>query len=240
MDIAGTTALVTGANRGIGATFVKHLLQSDVSRVYATGRRLSSLGNVVALDPTRVIPLVLDVTDDASVARAASQIDTLDLLINNAGVGHFGGALDGDLADLQTMFDTNTVGPLRVTRHLLELLEASGGAVINVISVLAVAPRRGLAGYSATKAALRSLHLSLGADLGARGIAAYGVFPAVVDTDMTADVHETKASPDEVVSNVLAAVGRDEHTIAPDTTSQAAMATWTTSPTELEDFMLLL
>nr|MBP8298356.1 SDR family NAD(P)-dependent oxidoreductase [Burkholderiales bacterium] len=79
-----SVALVTGSNRGVGLGFVEVLLARGARRVYATGRRMKNLEAVVALDPQRVVPLVLDVTSDAQRRAAAAAAQDVTLLINNA------------------------------------------------------------------------------------------------------------------------------------------------------------
>ena len=110
MNLTGSVALVTGANRGLGARLVTELLRSGAAKVYATSRLPGA-----AAGP-RVQPLTLDVTDPASVDAAAAAAPDVTVLVNNAGVLAFGSALTGDLAAFERDLATNYLGTLRVTR----------------------------------------------------------------------------------------------------------------------------
>lgn len=94
MKLQNATALVTGANRGIGRAFVQALLDADVQKIYATARNRNSLEALTAINPTRVIPLQVDVTDLNMVCQLSEKIPDVNLLINNAGVLSFGNILE--------------------------------------------------------------------------------------------------------------------------------------------------
>ena len=123
MNVNGSTVLVTGANRGLGARLVGELLVAGAHRVYAAARDPRLVDRRVSADP-RVHVLALDVTDDRSVQAAAERAADVNLLINNAGVLGFGGALDGDLELFQRDLATNYLGTLRVSRALAPALDA--------------------------------------------------------------------------------------------------------------------
>src|SRR4029079_14414386 len=111
MNLSGSVALVTGANRGLGARLVTELLRAGATKLYATTRAPAAAG-----DDPRVQPLRLDVTDPASVAAATAAAPDVTVLVNNAGVLAFGSALTGDLASFERDLATNYLGTLRVTR----------------------------------------------------------------------------------------------------------------------------
>jgi NAD(P)-dependent dehydrogenase (short-subunit alcohol dehydrogenase family) len=111
MNLSGSVALVTGANRGLGARLVAELLRAGAAKVYATSR----IPAPAVGDDRRVQPLRLDVTDPASVAAATAAAPDVTVLVNNAGVLAFGSALTGDLATFERDLDTNYLGTLRVT-----------------------------------------------------------------------------------------------------------------------------
>src|SRR5690349_6434792 len=119
MNLTGSVALVTGANRGLGARLVAELLRSGAAKVYATSRTGEATGNG---DP-RVRPLRLDVTDPASVAAAAEAAPDVTVLVNNAGVLAFGSALTGDLAGFERDMPTNYLGNLRGTSAVQPALQ---------------------------------------------------------------------------------------------------------------------
>ena len=155
VNIIGSVALVTGANRGLGARLVAELLRRDVGKVYATARTPGTLPSAAGNDP-RVHPLTLDVTDQASLDTAAKAAPDVTLLINNAGVLGFGGVLDGDLELFDRDLRTNYFGTLRAIRTFVPVLKANGGgAITNVLTLIALAPVGPMAGYSASKAATR-------------------------------------------------------------------------------------
>lgn len=140
----GTIALVTGGQRGLGKAFVDELLARGATKVYATARK-----SVPGDDP-RVVPLDLDVTDPASVARLADATADVNLLINNAGFTIRGPLLQARISDVAEVFETNVYGVLRVTQALAPILAGNGGgAVVNIGSVLSWAalsgPPEGLA-----------------------------------------------------------------------------------------------
>jgi NAD(P)-dependent dehydrogenase (short-subunit alcohol dehydrogenase family) len=131
MNLNGSVAFVTGGNRGLGAQFVRALLDAGASKVYAAAR-----------DPRTVkaegaIPVQLDVTDHASVLAAATQAPDVTLLINNAGILTPTSILEGEFATYRLEYDTHVLGTLDVTRAFVPALARNGGgAVLNVLSVL--------------------------------------------------------------------------------------------------------
>mgnify|MGYP000368442730 CR=1 FL=1 len=227
MEIKNTTALVTGANRGIGKAFVAALLQSGVARVYAAARRRDDLAAVVALDPKRVHALKLDVTKPDQIAAAAALAKDVKLLINNAGVLDFGSLLDVSADAVHRNVETNYYGMLHTTRAFVPVIEANGGgAVVNVLTLVALASMPGLAAYNASKAAAWSMTQSLRADLAKRKIQVFGVFPGAVDTDMIRAVDMPKTPPLQVAQAVLEGVAAGIEDIFPDPMSQQLYAAW--------------
>jgi NAD(P)-dependent dehydrogenase (short-subunit alcohol dehydrogenase family) len=149
MKLQNATALVTGANRGIGRAFVQALLDAGVQKVYATARDRSSLEALTALDPMRVIPLQVDVTDQNLVSRLTEQASDVNLLINNAGVLSFGNILDTPVEVIHQQFDVNFYGTLHMARAFVPVLERNGGgAIVNLLTLVALASMPGLAAYN--------------------------------------------------------------------------------------------
>ena len=231
MDITGCTALVTGANRGLGACFVAELLAAGAGTVYATARRPEMID---ASDP-RVRVLPLDVTDPASVDAAASAAADVDLLINNAGVNGLGHPLDGDLDVMHRDVTVNYIGTVRTTRAFVPVLRAnSPAAVVNVVTIVALASVGVMSGYCASKAALHSYTQALRAELRGSGVDVVGAYPAGIDTDMMAGIDGPKADPTEVARRVPAAVAAGETVVFPDDMSAGAGALYVTDPVGLE------
>jgi NAD(P)-dependent dehydrogenase (short-subunit alcohol dehydrogenase family) len=196
-QLAARTALVTGANRGLGREFVHQLLERDVDKVYAAARDPRA---VVVTDP-RVVPLELDVTDVDSVARAVEVAGDVSVVVNNAGISLAAKVLNGDTAQLRRELEVNLFGPLAVTSAFADQVAARSGVVVNVASILSWLALGG--SYSVTKAALWSATDSMRLELAPRGVQVVGVYMGYVDTDMTAGVNAPKTAPAEVVHQVL-------------------------------------
>jgi len=218
MNIANKTVLITGANRGIGHALVQEALRRGAKRVYAGSR-----GGLHNADD-RVTPLTLDVTNAAQIQRAAAEIDSLDVLINNAGV-----ALYDDLGDPQTIerhLAVNLMGPFNVTRALLPLLKRSKGAIVNNLSLAALAPLPIIPSYSISKAAAASMTQSLRALLAGEGVKVHAVFLGPVDTDMTRGFEIPKASAESAAQGIFDGLQNGQEDIFPDPASQTIAAGW--------------
>src|SRR6201990_3404526 len=233
MNLSGSVALVTGANRGLGARLVTELLRAGAAKVYATSRTPAAAG-----DDPRVQPLRLDVTDPASVAAATAAAPDVTVLVNNAGVLAFGSALTGDLVSFERDMDTNYLGTLRVTRAFAPVLERNApAAVVNVLTLIALAPVGPMAGYSASKAAAHSMTQALRAEIRGRGISVLGAYPGGIDTDMLAGVDAEKAAPEVVAARIVAALQDGESLVFPDDASAAAGSVYLGDPIGLEHML---
>jgi NAD(P)-dependent dehydrogenase (short-subunit alcohol dehydrogenase family) len=227
MKIQNSIALVTGANRGIGYAFVNALLQAGTQKVYATARDVSKLEAVTALDPNRVNPIQLDVTNPALVDTLSKKASDVNLLINNAGILAFGNILDVSTESIANQFDTNFYGSLNMARALVPVIEQNhGGAIVNVLSVVSLASMPALAAYNASKAAAWSMTQSLRASVANKGIRVHAVFPGPVDTDMASEIEFDKTSPADVATAVLAGIETGQEDIFPDPMSAQFYAAW--------------
>jgi len=218
MTIADKTILVTGANRGIGQALVSEALSRGAGRVYAGTRQPLSHP-----DP-RITPLILDVTSAAQIQAAAGQVESLDVLINNAGIW-----LSDDLSDraaLEQHLAVNLFGMYGVTRAFLPLLTRSRGAIVNNLSVNALAPLPLTPAYAISKAAAFSLTQSLRALLAGRGVRVHAVLTGPVDTDMTRGFDIPKSSAESVAAGIFDGVENGEEDIFPDPYSQAMADRW--------------
>jgi NAD(P)-dependent dehydrogenase (short-subunit alcohol dehydrogenase family) len=220
MDITGSTALVTGANRGLGAAFCRVLLERGAAKVYAGARDPGSVTD------DRVIPTQLDVTSADDIARAAAQAGDVDLLINNAGIGTGTSALASDaLENARRELETNTLAPLALTQAFAPTLAANGGgAVVNVLSVLSWFSVPTTAIYCASKAAGWSLTNSLRQELLGQGTQVIGLYVGFMDTDMAATIDAPKANPDDVASQCLDGIEAGLHEVLADDTSRMVRA----------------
>jgi NAD(P)-dependent dehydrogenase (short-subunit alcohol dehydrogenase family) len=236
MNLTDSVVLVTGANRGLGARLVAEFLRAGAAKVYAAARTLGAI-TAAGTDP-RVQALALDITDPASVAAAAAAARDVTVLVNNAGALAFGSALDGDLAGFERDLRTNYLGTLRVTRAFVPALERNApAAVVNVLTLIALAPMGPMAGYSASKAAAHSITQALRAELRGRGITVLGAYPGGIDTDMLAGVEAEKAPPEVVAARIVAALAAGETTVFPDDASAGAGSVYLSDPARLEQML---
>ena len=170
------------------------------------------------------MPLMFDVTDPAQIQAALDRVDALDILINNAGV-----SVPDDLNDrsaFERHLAVNLYGTLDVTWACLPLLTRSRGAMVNVVSVGAVAAIPVLPAYSISKAAALSLTQSLRALLAGKGVSVYAVLPGPIDTDMVRDLDLPKTPPEDVARAMLDGVERGDEDIFPDPMSQLLAEGW--------------
>lgn len=233
------TALVTGANRGIGLGLVQALINRGIKRLYLTGRDFNAQKSLAAdlKNPvTELIPLQLDVTYSKDILQVAAQISQLDFLFNNAGIATGSGFIaenSGDIA-VQEMA-TNYFGPVNLTRALLPALKnSSGGAIVNVSSIAGIANMPLLGPYSAAKAALHSFTQCLRAELSKTSLLVQGVYPGPIDTRLSAGYEILKPTPAEVANVVLNAIENQEEDVFPDAMSVHWYQTFKADPKQLE------
>jgi NAD(P)-dependent dehydrogenase (short-subunit alcohol dehydrogenase family) len=218
--LSDKTVLVTGANRGIGHALVEEALRRGASRVYAGTRQPMPHAD------RRVTPLILDVTDHAQIQRAVDRIDALEILINNPGI-----ALYDDLTDravLEQHLAVNLFGTYEVTRAFLPLLTRSRGAIVNNVSMMALAPFPVTPAYAISKAAAFNLTQSLRLLLAGRGVSVHAVLTGPTDTDMTRGFDIPKASPESVASAIFEGLENGDEDIFPDPMSESIAESWRT------------
>jgi NAD(P)-dependent dehydrogenase (short-subunit alcohol dehydrogenase family) len=218
MTIKDKAVLVTGANRGIGQALVEEALRRGAKRVYAGTRQ-----PLAHLDE-RVTPLTLDVTNAAQIQEAVERVESLDVLINNAGV-----AVYDDLSDLGAIerhLTVNLFGSFNVTRSFLSLLTLSKGAIVNNLSVNALAPMPIIPAYSISKAAAFSMTQSLRALLAGRGVTVHAVLTGPIDTDMSRAYEVPKASPQSAARAIFDGLENGEEDIFPDPMSHSVAESW--------------
>ena len=219
MNIENKTILITGANRGIGRALVDEALRRGAKRVYA-GTRSGALQNA----DERVTPVTLDVTSVEQIQGAVENVESLDILINNAGVD-----LRDDLNDragLERHLAVNLFGTWGVTQAFLPLLARSQGAMVNVLSLAALAAVPFSPAYSVSKAAAFSLTQSLRSLWVGRGVRVHGVLAGPVDTDMTRSLDIPKTSPQAVARAIFDGVEKGDEDIFPDAMSASIADGW--------------
>lgn len=224
-DLQGATVLVTGANGGLGAEFVHQALTRGAAKVYATARTPRAWGD------DRIVPLALDVTDEADVSAVTEAAADTTIVVNNAGVSGTNSLLDADVTDVERVFATNVFGPLRVAKAFAPVLAANGGgALVDVHSVLSWIGLAG--GYSASKAAFWSITNSLRLELAPQGTQVVGAHLGYTDTPMTASLDVAKADPADIVAAIWDAVEAGRHEVLADQVSRDVRAALS-SPVEV-------
>jgi NAD(P)-dependent dehydrogenase (short-subunit alcohol dehydrogenase family) len=218
VSIAGRTVLITGANRGIGQALVEEALRRGAKRVYAGTRQ------PLAHPDGRVTPLTLDVTNAAQIQAAVERVESLDILINNAGLGLYDELSDG--AALEQHLAVNLFGTYSVTQAFLPLLTRSRGTIVNVLSLAAVAPLPFMPAYSISKAATLSLSQALRALVAGQGVRVHAVLAGPVDTDMSRDLDIPKTPPQSVARGILDGMENGEEEIFPDPASASMAESW--------------
>jgi NAD(P)-dependent dehydrogenase (short-subunit alcohol dehydrogenase family) len=219
MQIEGSTAFVTGANRGLG----RHLAQQLVERgakVYAGARDPASV------DVPGAIPVAVDITDPAAVAAAAEQAGDVTLLINNAGIATATSLLDGSREDVHREFDVNLFGTLDVVRAFRPVLARNGGGyVLNVLTALTWFSVPTVGAYGAAKTASWSMTNAIRQELAPEGVVVGALHVGYMDTDMAAGFHDvTKEDPAEVARLALDGVEAGAHELLADDISRQVQA----------------
>jgi NAD(P)-dependent dehydrogenase (short-subunit alcohol dehydrogenase family) len=219
------TALVTGANRGLGKRFAAQLVERG-AKVYAAARRPETI------DIPGVVPVQLDITDPESVARAASLAGDVNVVINNAGVATNASLLTGPIDDVRLEMETHYFGTLAVTRAFAPIIEANGGgSILNVLSVLSWLHAPVFGAYSAAKAASWAMTDALRQELAPRGIHVAGLHVGFMDTDMADFVPaDQKIDPSVVAKLALDGLFAGEPEILADDMSRAVKAQLSATP----------
>lgn len=195
MELRGATALVTGANRGIGHHFAVQLLQRG-ARVYATARR-PELVDVPGAEVLR-----LDITDQAAVEEVAERAGDVDLLINNAADTAGGNLVTGDLRAIRSTMDSNYYGTLAMIRAFAPILARNGGgAILNVLSAAAWNTVDGNTAYAAAKSAEWGLTNGVRIELAGQGTLVAALVPGLVGTRTLLDFAERNGIrlPEDIV-----------------------------------------
>ncbi len=205
MKIKGATALVTGANRGLGFCFVEALAEFGAAKIYATARDIDTLDPLVKKHGGLVVPLALDVTEQAQVDAVAEAAQDVTLLLNNAGVLDGRSLLEApNLSGFEGEMAVNVFGLARMCQAFAPIVEANGGgAIVNMLSVACLVQYPPNGTYTATKAAAMSLTEVMKFELRDRGVEVFGIYAGWIDTEMAGHAAVDKASPDEVARNTM-------------------------------------
>jgi NAD(P)-dependent dehydrogenase (short-subunit alcohol dehydrogenase family) len=214
MDINGSVAIVTGANRGIGAAFVRVFLGAGARKVYAGSRDPAAAAALAAEFPGRCEVVELDVTDEAEVAGAALRCPDVSIVVNNAGL-FTNRLLIGapDMTGARDEMAVNYFGTLAMCRAFAPVLAKNGGgAILNVLSAAAIVNVPNMGGYPPSKAAARSLSAAVRAELADQGTQVTALIVGSVDTRMASHVAGAKEDPEDIARAALKALkhGIDE------------------------------
>jgi NAD(P)-dependent dehydrogenase (short-subunit alcohol dehydrogenase family) len=218
MQIEGKTALVTGANRGLGRHLASQLRDRGAV-VYAAARKPATV------DLPGVTPVALDVTDPASVAAAAAATGGVSILVNNAGSSFRSSLLTGNLADIRREMETHYFGTLAVTRAFVpQLAEHDESAVLNVLSVLSWLSSPASGAYCAAKSAEWSLTNALRLELAPQGTRVSALHVGYMDTGMTRHLDVAKSDPADIAKLAIDGIEAGDAEILADETSRRVLA----------------
>jgi len=226
MTEENTVALVTGSNRGIGAAYVEALLNRGAKRIYAAARNPQDALDAAARNPDLIVPLELDITNADQVQRAVEKAGDINLLINNAGAAHFTGVLSNtDSADARNEMDVNYFGTMAMCRAFAPVLKQNGGgSIVSIVSILGLITAPVAGTYSASKAALNAMMISLRAELAAQGTHVVSIYPGPVQTRMIKPIEDamqdSMVTPDVIANDTLDGLRIGETDIYPGTAKQ--------------------
>lgn len=220
-DIQGKTALVTGANRGIGKAIVESFINSGAAKVYAAVRSPESAKPLVDQFGSKVVPIKLDLSDAQTILDAAKKATDVHIVVNNAGILKTASPLDEHaIQSMLAEIDVNVFGLLRVAQAFAGTLKANGGgAFVQLNSVASLKNFPDFATYCASKAASYSLTQALRDKLGEQGTAVLSVHPGPIATDMANDagLQDIADSPSMVGDGIVAALKAGDFHLFPDT-----------------------
>jgi NAD(P)-dependent dehydrogenase (short-subunit alcohol dehydrogenase family) len=198
MHIEGSVALVTGANRGLGRQLAEQLVTRGAAKVYATAR------NPESITYPGVTPIHVDITEPATIGKAAEIASDVTLLVNNAGNYSLSGLLEGPLDEIRALMETHYFGTLAITRAFAPHLIANApGAILNIASVLSWLHPAGLGAYAAAKTALWAQTDAVREELAPHRVAVTALHVGYMDTDMVAAIDATKTDPAAVAAAAL-------------------------------------
>lgn len=226
MRIEDVTALVTGANRGLGRAFAGELAARGARTVYAGAR------NPASVTDSGVTPVKLDITSPGDVASAAHQCPDVGLLINNAAILSGASVLGASTLDpARHEMETNYFGTLSMCRAFAPVLGRNGGGVLcNVLSIVSFLSVPWMGSFCASKAALWSMTNSIRMELHAQGTQVVAVHASFIDTDMAAGYEGPKMAPAEVARVTLDAIESGREEVLVDERTRAAKAALSLSP----------
>jgi len=226
MNIKGSVALVTGANRGLGAAFVQALLHGGAQKVYVGARTPTKIS-----DP-RLQMLKLDITNRDDIAAATETCQDVNIVINNAGIMHGSPLLAAPSMDsARAEMETNYFGTLAMCRAFAPILKRNGGgALVNMLSVVSWFTYPLNSSYGASKAAEWSLTNGIRMELRAQGTLVVGVYAGFIDTGMAYQTDEPKARPEDIATETIKAIAEGREDVMADQSSKEMRAALDADP----------
>ncbi len=222
MTVKNATVLITGANRGIGKAYVEEFLKAGAKRIYLGVRDINSVSDIVAKNPNILIPLTLDVTNQADIDNAVKVAKDVTIIVNNAGVLVLGETFGDDaVKNARYEMEVNYFAPIAIIHAFSSILKTNGGGTIaTVASIASHVAFPGLGTYSASKAAVDSIIKSARMELAAQGTQIIGIYPGPIDTDMAKGIDMEKETPNAVALRTIDAIENNIEDVFPDATSQ--------------------
>lgn len=228
MNITDKEILITGASGGLGQTFINYCLEQNVKKIYCCARNIENLKKLYGSNE-KIELLTLDITKQSDINSVANSINSIDILINNAGFNSEKRIFE----EFSNDFEINTFGTLNVTKTLSPKIKENG-KIITINSVLAFINLPTMALYCASKSALHSIMQAIRAELGTKSINVFEVFPGPIDTRMSQNLKANKAIPYEIVKEVFNGVNNKTFEIFPDDFSKNIILMLKNNPEQLE------
>lgn len=230
IDIQGKTALITGANRGIGKAIAEEFINKGAAKVYLAVRNTDSVKPLLLAYGEKVAVIELDVADAGSISRAAKIAEDVQIVVNNAGVLKNATALDpAAIEALDYQMQVNVVGLLRMAQAFAPVLKQNGGgAFVQLNSVASLRAFPDFATYAASKAAAYSITQALQSQLAEQGTAVISVHPGPIKTDMANDagLADIADPPSVVAEAIVAALKSGDFHVFPDTMAKEFWAAY--------------
>lgn len=232
----GKTALISGANRGIGKAIAIELLETGIKKVYVGARNTDSLKELVSTYGNRIVPVQLDVTNKNSIENVAKQVTDLDILINNAGIFSIGKIFSDEYkTSLEENLNVNVWGVMNLSNALIQhLKKEEETAIVNISSMAGLGNMPMCSTYSISKAAVHSINQGMRAELVNDNTLVVGVYPGPIDTDMIAHIPLEKDSPENVAKMIVKGLIDGTEDVFPDVMSRQTGEMYATSPKGIE------
>ena len=205
-DLKNKNALITGAGKGIGKAIALALAKEGVNIILVarTQEEIDRIKKKIRSLRVKALAITADVADinsvNSAVEKALAEFDTIDILINNAGIAAFGKFLELEPTDWERIIQVNLMGTYYVTRAVLpNMIERQTGDIINISSTAGLSGNALTSAYSASKFAVLGLTESLMQEVRKHNIRVTALTPSTVATDMAKELKLTDGNPDKVM-----------------------------------------